>query len=439
MLVLFRALPVVVLAFATVGVAEVSERGSAELKELYAGAKVLHSRGLHRRAERLLLKVLRKDPKYPGAAKLLSKVKTEIGREEARAAAARQKRELAASKAKEEEERKRVSEEAEARRRIEAALAGVAGRVPRAASKPSAAATGPRSGGMGEGEAPPAEGTAERGEGRGEASTAVSRLTGKTYRKRLREARKQVDWAEGMLALGKAGKAVRILDGVGPERDGIRSYWTLRSRAEEQVLKRAVLLLSQEKKVAQAPNDDDARFVLGHGYLERDCYADAAEQYRAVIALRPEDADAYVNLGYALRMSRDFKGAEQAFRKVIQLRPGWAGGYNHLAFMFAEAKQNLGEAKGLADKALGLSPGDADILDTVAHILYLNGQYRQAHNYSSEAVKKSEMEDLHYRHGLVLAKVGKNSDARKCLERVRKQNGEYAKLAQEALDVLAND
>ena len=54
-------------------------------------------------------------------------------------------------------------------------------------------------------------------------------------------------------------------------------------------------------------------------------FADAAEEYRAVLEINPNDADAHFGLGCALSVLGMADDAVQAFGEALRIDPGHAG------------------------------------------------------------------------------------------------------------------
>ncbi len=69
---------------------------------------------------------------------------------------------------------------------------------------------------------------------------------------------------------------------------------------------------------------------------------------------------------------------------VIEINPDHAQALNYLAYSFAESGRDLDNALTMAEKAMGLKPGDPYIMDTYGWVLYRLGRY-------SEAVKTLEL------------------------------------------------
>jgi tetratricopeptide (TPR) repeat protein len=77
---------------------------------------------------------------------------------------------------------------------------------------------------------------------------------------------------------------------------------------------------------------------------------------------------AYLYMGNAFFQKNDLKRAEKAYRKAIE-KTGDPRAYNNLAWLYYNSNQKLDEAEVLAKKAVELSPGSQDFLDTLEKVL----------------------------------------------------------------------
>lgn len=93
----------------------------------------------------------------------------------------------------------------------------------------------------------------------------------------------------------------------------------------------AVQQAELEKLVAAFPDDERAHNALASFLLGQQRYGEAAESYRAAIAIDPGCPTPYNQLGYALRFLGDPKGAEEAFERYIELIPDQPNPYDSYA------------------------------------------------------------------------------------------------------------
>ena len=91
---------------------------------------------------------------------------------------------------------------------------------------------------------------------------------------------------------------------------------------------------------------------------------------------------------------------ERILREVIQNYPDDAEAYNFLGYTFADRNIRLEEALTLIEKALLLSPGDGNILDSLGWVYYRLGRNREAIDYLQRAL------ELEKNHPVILDHLG---------------------------------
>jgi tetratricopeptide (TPR) repeat protein len=76
----------------------------------------------------------------------------------------------------------------------------------------------------------------------------------------------------------------------------------------------------------------------------------------------------YLYIGNAFFQKDDLKQAEKAYKKAIA-KAADPRAYNNLAWLYYSSNQKLDQAEVLARKAVELSPGSQDFLDTLEKVL----------------------------------------------------------------------
>lgn len=66
------------------------------------------------------------------------------------------------------------------------------------------------------------------------------------------------------------------------------------------------------------PRNAQVRFMLGNAFFRAQRYAEAADSYRATLALAPDQPDANLNLGFVLHRLGDHAGALEAWRQAVE-------------------------------------------------------------------------------------------------------------------------
>jgi tetratricopeptide (TPR) repeat protein len=77
---------------------------------------------------------------------------------------------------------------------------------------------------------------------------------------------------------------------------------------------------------------------------------------------------AYLYIGNASFQKNDLKQAEKAYKRAIT-KTADPRAYNNLAWLYYSSNQKLDQAEALARKAVELSPGSQDFLDTLEKVL----------------------------------------------------------------------
>jgi len=131
-------------------------------------------------------------------------------------------------------------------------------------------------------------------------------------------------------------------------------------------------------------------------HVELKEYATAIKHYQVAeakaVRVEPARLDArfYFQKGAALERGKEFVLAEEAFRKSLKLDPEFASALNYLGYMWAERGKNLKEARQFIEKALKLSPGNAAYLDSMAWVVFRQGEAKEALKWQLKALKAME-------------------------------------------------
>ncbi|MCH9647939.1 MAG: tetratricopeptide repeat protein [Deltaproteobacteria bacterium] len=165
-----------------------------------------------------------------------------------------------------------------------------------------------------------------------------------------------------------------------------------------------------ERVRASSEYELQARMTLGQifSYLGRD--SDAESVYREVVAIRPRDRRAYDRLVETLLRDGKSAEAEVAYAEILVFDPE----ANDLRLELAKLQGQRGD-HAAAEKTL--RQGGATFLDSpparqlLAVQLYLGGQYEDALERLDGAVEVSETKSLEPLRALILAALGRNSEA----------------------------
>jgi hypothetical protein len=115
-------------------------------------------------------------------------------------------------------------------------------------------------------------------------------------------------------------------------------------------------------------------------------YADAATQYREILATHPESVVAWTDLGNVEVQLGNRAAAEDAFRKALAIDANSRDALNNLAWLLYQQKR-LEEAESLARKAAAQAGPDSYlVLDTLARVLTAKGSCDEALRTFQQAI-----------------------------------------------------
>lgn len=130
----------------------------------------------------------------------------------------------------------------------------------------------------------------------------------------------------------------------------------------------------------------DPEFALGHLELGL-AHLDAGDLDEAVrilarsVALQPDDSQGHRGLGLALMRKGELEAAIAAFGRALELDPDDATSANSIAWVLATAPneelRDPQKAVSLAQRAVELTPGNGDIVNTLGVALYRKGQWEE--------------------------------------------------------------
>jgi tetratricopeptide (TPR) repeat protein len=118
----------------------------------------------------------------------------------------------------------------------------------------------------------------------------------------------------------------------------------------------------------------------------------AIEDFDKVLILEPRSGSAYVYRGLCKVKGGDYQGALNDYRKGLELNPKDPSIHNNLAWLYATAKdekfQDKLKALEHAARAAELShENNAEILDTLARVYFINGKINEAIETEKKALK----------------------------------------------------
>jgi tetratricopeptide (TPR) repeat protein/DNA-binding winged helix-turn-helix (wHTH) protein len=214
---------------------------------------------------------------------------------------------------------------------------------------------------------------------------------------------------------------------------------------------------SLRKAAGLHPGDWSAYNALGTFLYRSGRFADAAEQYRIMVALDNSNVRGHTNLATSLMQAEDFEAAEPAFRRALELEPSGLTYSNFgmllyglgrfdesveihrkavamepqdylvrsnlgdalwVAGMKTESRDVFGAAEALAVEALGVNPNDAFLLMDLAWIRTALDRHGEASELIDRAMQMVPDDPyVHYIHGLMLNRRGDAEGALEALDK----------------------
>lgn len=183
-----------------------------------------------------------------------------------------------------------------------------------------------------------------------------------------------------------------------------------------------------DARVAEADNDDDKGFLwLGRGQMlhESDQYKDALSAFDTALSfynkLEPAKAKrGKLDVVYARALTHEqvgsFDDAEKDLRSLLKDEPEDARLLNALGYMLVINTKRYDEARKLLDKAFALVPNDPAIMDSMAWIMYKQGEVSEAEVLLLKAYEAMPDPEIASHLIEVLSVQGKLDEARKILK-----------------------
>jgi len=103
----------------------------------------------------------------------------------------------------------------------------------------------------------------------------------------------------------------------------------------------------------------------------------ALQMYKKVRDIQPESAVSYLVIGILSAHLNRYDDSEEAFRKLITLAPQKSDGYRELARLYLKTRQNLSQARQLAEKAVALEATATNYF-VLSWACYTNGDFVSA-------------------------------------------------------------
>jgi tetratricopeptide (TPR) repeat protein len=132
-----------------------------------------------------------------------------------------------------------------------------------------------------------------------------------------------------------------------------------------------------EKVLETSPQDPNALFYLGLGYVGKKMYAEAVAPLTRVTELRPAFPGAYFELGVCYRALGDPKKALESYDKNLQLEPDNAHGLYNSGLILFEANR-VDEALVRFERGLASKPDDGELLEMTGRCYIHDAKFQAA-------------------------------------------------------------
>ena len=163
-------------------------------------------------------------------------------------------------------------------------------------------------------------------------------------------------------------------------------------------------------------------------YMNEQQYAQAERSFTRALQVTPDDPALLYGRGLAYAEAGDVDRAVTDFRRLLQLKPDDTDASNALGYTLADANRDLSEAQRLIETARAARPNDPAILDSWGWLQYRLGHLDQAETTLRGAWSAHKDADVGVHLGEVLWKQGRQQDARRVFDEVRKIDPQSATL-----------
>ena len=155
-------------------------------------------------------------------------------------------------------------------------------------------------------------------------------------------------------------------------------------------------------------------------YLREKKYPQAEAAFSRALQVVPDDPGLLYGRGLAYAEAGQVDQAVQDFRRLLKIKPGDVDASNALGFTLADANRDLPEAERLIRRARAAKPDDPAIADSWGWVQYRLGHLEQAEHTLRQAWLARKDADVGVHLGEVLWKLGRQLDAQRIFDEVRR-------------------
>jgi len=155
-------------------------------------------------------------------------------------------------------------------------------------------------------------------------------------------------------------------------------------------------------------------------YMDEQQYAQAERAFSRALQVTPDDPGLLYGRALAYASAGQTDQAINDFRHLLKLKPDDTDASNALGYTLADANRDLPEAQRLIEQARAARPDDPAIQDSWGWLQYRLGHLDQAETTLRGAWAAHKDADVGVHLGEVLWKQGRQDDARRVFDEVRK-------------------
>ena len=132
-----------------------------------------------------------------------------------------------------------------------------------------------------------------------------------------------------------------------------------------------------------------------------------------VVDNKPLEGQFWTSLGDAYNSAKEFAKSDAAYDKALGINPDDATVLNNYAYYLSERGEQLEKAERMSRKCNDLQPGVATYLDTYAWIFYKQGKFSEARTWQEKAIAAGGDKEavLIEHYGDILFKLGDSAGA----------------------------
>jgi len=187
-------------------------------------------------------------------------------------------------------------------------------------------------------------------------------------------------------------------------------------------IKDALKYINKEVKIKTKPDLLNLLTLKLSLFQEEDKPSEIIRVTSEILDTFPNNEQALYSRALAYEKQDNIMSMSEDFEKMISFNPYNSVALNAYGYSLTLQKSNLDYAENLIRRAIDIDPGNAAILDSLAWVLYLDGKYKDAYEYSSLAYSKDQDPEIVEHYYIILLKNGFKDKASVVIEKSVKDN-----------------